>query len=195
VTEHDGTRLGRRLSSGDSSVLELILRTYGPAVGGWLRHKYAGKLGSEDIRDILACSLWKLWRERERYDPSKSSLRSFFFLIARCEAVDMLRQGSRVSEILLGDEAASIAAREPAARSASDPEDRGRSQEIQDLNQCMSNLNESSRYILWADACSHGEVVPSEILARELDMSESAVRVARKRGLDKLRSGMKELGY
>jgi RNA polymerase sigma factor (sigma-70 family) len=195
VPEHDDTLLGRRLSSGDSSVLELILRTYGPAVGGWLRHKYAGRLGGEDIRDILACALWKLWRERERYDPNKSSLRSFFFLIARCEAVDLLRQGSRVSEVHLDEEAAGIAARESTARAASDPEDRGRSREIQDLNQCMRKLNESSRYILWADACSHGEVVPSEILAKELDMSESAVRVARKRGLEQLRRDMRELGY
>jgi RNA polymerase sigma factor (sigma-70 family) len=199
VEEHDDSLLGRRLSDGDCSVLDCILRAYGPRVGGWLRHKYAGRFGSQEIRDILAMALHKLWQERDRYDPAKASLRGYFFLIARCAAVDAIRQGRHSShgrEILLGDRADRIAARERAPSEDADLEaDAERSQQVKDLSDCLDKLNESSRYIILADARSNDGVVASEILARELSMSESAVRVARKRGLDRLREAMGKLGY
>jgi RNA polymerase sigma factor (sigma-70 family) len=197
--QHDDQLLSQRLLSGDQSVLESILRAYGPAIAGWLRHKYEQRLDREEIRDVLSTALWKLWYVRERYDPAKSSLRSFFFLLARHEAVDTLKSGwhsSRRYEVRLGDAANSIADKTPVVPPDPDPGgDDEHSKKIRDLKTCMDNLNESSRRILWDDACSNNDGVPSGILAQELNISESAVRVARKRGLDKLREAMKKLGY
>jgi RNA polymerase sigma factor (sigma-70 family) len=196
---HDDQRLRQRLLDGDSSVLESILRAYGPTIAGWLRHKYDQQLDREEIRDVLSAALWKLWNSRERYDPAKSSLRGFFFLLARHEAVDILKSGwhsSRRCEVNLGNSASGIADRAPAAPADVVPEgDDGKAKIFRDLKTCMDKLNESARRILWDDACSHDNGVPSGILAQELKISESAVRVARKRGLDKLREAMKKLGY
>jgi RNA polymerase sigma factor (sigma-70 family) len=197
--QHDDQLLRQRLINGDSSVLESILRAYGPAIAGWLRQKYQQQLDREEIRDVLSTALWRLWNVRERYDPAKSSLRSFFFLLARHEAVDTLKSGwhsSRRYEVRLGDAVNGIAGKAPSAAADLNPEeDDKHSKKIRDLKTCMDNLNESSRRILWDDACSNDDGVPSGILAQELNISESAVRVARKRGLDKLREAMKKLGY
>jgi RNA polymerase sigma factor (sigma-70 family) len=196
--QHDDQLLRRRLSDGDQSVLESILRAYGPTIAGWLRNKYRQQLNREEIRDVLSTALCRLWNVRDRYDPAKSSLRGFFFLLARHEAVDMLKSAwhsSRRCEVQLGDSANGIADRAPSAPADLDPgPDDGHSRMIHDLKTCMDDLNESSRRILWHDACSD-DGVPSAILAQELNISKSAVRVARKRGLDKLREAMKKLGY
>jgi RNA polymerase sigma factor (sigma-70 family) len=185
--------------NGDPAVLESILRAYGPGIAGWLRHKHEQRLLREEIRDILSTALWKLWNARERYDPARSSLRSFFFLLARNEAVDTLKSrwhSSRRHEVPLGDAANGIADKARSALPEVDPVGADvHSKKIRDLKACMDNLNESSRRILWDDACSNDDGVPSGILAQELRISESAVRVARKRALDKLREAMKKLGY
>jgi RNA polymerase sigma factor (sigma-70 family) len=195
----DDQLLSQRLLNGDPSVLESILRAYGPPISVWLRHKYEQRLDREEIRDVLSAALCKLWYVRERYNPAKSSLRNFFFLLARHVAVDMLKSGwhsSRRYEVCLGDAANGIADKALPGPPDLDPGgDDKHSKKIRDLKACMDNLNESSRRILWDDACSNDDGVPSGILAHELNISESAVRVARKRGLDKLREAMKKLGY
>jgi RNA polymerase sigma-70 factor (ECF subfamily) len=197
--QEDDQLLRQRLQQGDPSVLESILRTYGPAIAGWLRHKYAPGLDREEIRDILSDALWKLWKGRERYDPAKSSLRSYFFLLARHQAVDTLKSGwhaARRCEVRLREDVNGLAGKKPAAPANPDRKDAdGYARKLRDLMTCMDDLNESSRRVLWEDACSKDDGVPSGILAQELKLSESAVRVARKRGLDKLREAMKKLGY
>ena len=66
--KHDDHLLIERLSAGDSSVLESILRAYGPAIAAWMRQKYQSQLDREEIRDVLSAALWRLWSVRERYD-------------------------------------------------------------------------------------------------------------------------------
>jgi RNA polymerase sigma factor (sigma-70 family) len=196
--QHDEQLLRQRLSDGDQFVLKSILRAYGPTIAGWLRHKYRQQLNREAIDDVLSTALCRLWDVRDRYDPAKSSLRGFFFLLARHAAVDMLKSGwhsSRRREVQLGDSVNGIADKASSAPAELDPErDDGHAKMIRDLKTCMDNLNESSRRILWNDACGD-DGVPSGVLAQELHISKSAVRVARKRGLDKLREAMKKLGY
>jgi RNA polymerase sigma factor (sigma-70 family) len=197
--QHDDQPLSQRLLNNDPSVLESVLRAYGPAIAGWLSHKHEQRLDREELRDILSTALSKLWEVRERYDPAKSSLRSFFFLLARHAAIDVLKSrwhSSRRNEVHLGDAANDIAEKATSAPAHLDPAgDHERSKKIRDLKACMDNLNDSSRRILWDDACSKDDGVPSGILAKELNLSESAVRVARKRGLDKLREAMRKIGY
>jgi RNA polymerase sigma factor (sigma-70 family) len=197
--EHDDQLLGQRLLNSDQSVLESILRAYGPAIAGWLRHKHENRLDREEIRDVLSSAIVKLWDVRARYDPAKRSLRSFVFMLARNAAVDTLKSAwhsSRRYEVRLGDAAGAIAAKTlPEEDDLDPPGDDPHSQKIRDLTACMDDLNESSRRILWEDARSKESVTPAAILAQELNISESAVRVARKRGLEKLREAMRKLGY
>jgi RNA polymerase sigma factor (sigma-70 family) len=196
--QHDDQLLRRRLSDGDQSVLESILRAYGPKIEGWLRKKYRQQLDREEIRDVLSSALCRLWNVRAQYDPAKSSLRSFFQLLADHEAIDVIRSAwhrARTHEVRLGDLANGIADRAPSAPADFDPApDNGHTKMIRDLRTCMDSLNESSRRILLNDA-SGDDSVPRAILAQQLSLSQSGIRVARKRGLDKLREAMKKLGY
>jgi DNA-directed RNA polymerase specialized sigma24 family protein len=66
---------------------------------------------------------------------------------------------------------------------------------INDLDSCLSRLSETEREVLLADASSSGNIADSQWLAEKLSKEEGTIRVARKRGLDKLRRFFVELGY
>jgi DNA-directed RNA polymerase specialized sigma24 family protein len=81
--------LARRLKSGDESVLREILDVFGPAVARVLERDYP-RLAS-DVDDVLGDALFRLWVSRDVYDPTRSPLRRWFFIIAQHIAIDMLR--------------------------------------------------------------------------------------------------------
>ena len=81
--------LARRLKSGDESVLREILDVFGPAIARVLERDYQ-RLAS-DVDDVLGDALYRLWVNRDVYDPTRSPLRRWFFIIAQHIAIDMLR--------------------------------------------------------------------------------------------------------
>src|SRR5262249_46242247 len=194
----DDLDLIRRFQVGDQTVLEDLLRILVPPIRVALRRKFFGQLDYHEIEDVIIVGFRKLWGVHSTYDPAKSPLKGFFYEIAYHEAVDTLRRKTnraRVRLVPLGDRVDYCITSPPAAPDGEADSDAPRSKLMTDLDTCLKLLSERERKILLADAHSQGGVANSQMLARELGMSESGVRVNRMRGLDKLRKLLGNLGH
>ena len=196
-TGHDDLDLIRRFKVGDQTVLENLLRILVPPIRVALRRKFFGQLDYHEIEDVIIVGFRKLWGVHSTYDPAKSPLKGFFYQIAYHEAVDTLsaRRIEHGRLVPLGDRVDYCITSPPATPDGEDDSDAPRSKLMTDLDTCLKFLSERERKILLADAHSHSGVANSQMLAGELGMSQSAVRVNRMRGLDKLRKLLGNLGH
>ena len=65
----------------------------------------AGYLGNpEDIKECVNDTFAEFYRERERFDPEKGSLKLFLATIARRRAIDRLRASGRAEIVPLSEE-------------------------------------------------------------------------------------------
>lgn len=190
--------LSRRLLDGDDSVLKDILEGFGPLLQKALRHRFMGGLNYHDIEDVIAFSLWKLWENRDAYDPEKSDLKKYILIISINRSLDIIRarvHGSHRLETYLEQRNRQFAT--PLPPSTDDPIGEGESDSkmIKDLMECVERLPEKWRQIIWSDACSSNGVSPSQLLSKDLRLSQSSIRVYRKSAMDQLRRYMEEKGY
>ena len=89
-TDGDDHDLARRLVAGDESVLKEIMARYSHWIKARLK-KMASGLTHDDLDDVLHDALWLLWKNAHRYDVTKSSVKTYFFTIARNKAIDLVR--------------------------------------------------------------------------------------------------------
>lgn len=197
--EHDHYKLTARYLAGDESVINDVLRAYGPKVAGWLQRQYGTMLRYQEIEDILADAIEKLWKLRATYDPSRKTLRGYFLMIAQGKASDLVGSksfqssrmerpmGEKIDQVVdtTGQTLKDTGSETPATPSAM----------IVALRACFQKLNKNQQHILMADANSQDGVAPSHTLAVELHISEESVRVERHRGKQQLRKAMGEMGY
>lgn len=186
--------MAARLLRGEEMVLAEILRVLGPAVRALLAQKYRGSQTPEDLEDVLAVALFRLWRGRQLYQPAKASLQVWFYRIADNVVKDVLRSGwhkARQLEMYVPDPP------EPDLEAAYAPtgNDPSRDRQIQDLRDIVGSLPDTQRRIVWADAQARDAVVSSAALAKELGLPASTIRVYRKRALDTIRVEMRRRGH
>jgi len=198
-----------RLLCGDELVLEDILRRpgYAPAIQKALCKKYEGYLTEEDVEEIVADAIKKLWDYRESYDESKGSLRSLLYSIADNCAKDVQKQGwykARQKEIVIepnedGDDPLEQLAqydRYLSQRSCDDVDlDGGSSKLGSAVHKVLNTLRPEFKYILEADAHAGDDGISQAELARRLGVPVGTAKVWRSRARDEFRKGMKALGY
>jgi RNA polymerase sigma factor (sigma-70 family) len=84
--------LAARLVAGDDSALAEVYDQYGSLVYGIALQLLCDSAAAADVaQDVFV----QLWRQPERYDPARGSLRTWLATIARRRAVDQLRTGTR----------------------------------------------------------------------------------------------------
>ena len=189
--------LARRLLDDDEQVLDDILRTYGPSLLAMLGSRYQGVMCKADLEDVLSIGLFRLWKSRHRFDRNKSSLKVWFFRILESATRDVLRLGWQkarslevVSEFQLSQ---AIDHRNNGhARPASPATP---SEEQLQLREIVAELPEMQRRIIIADAAARDATASSRLLATELGISDSTVRVYRKRAMDRIRDELRQRGY
>ncbi|MEZ5299644.1 MAG: sigma-70 family RNA polymerase sigma factor [Verrucomicrobiales bacterium] len=180
----------------DEAVVRALLVTDGAAIRAILVSRYPGAISAPDAEDVLAAAVARLWRNRERFDPGRGSLRAWFFRIADNAARDFLRAGWRKAQSLeiTGDGGwiDAIAAPNGHAFPGTEAEDtEPRAEEPNPaLHEALQALPEVQRRIVWADALHAGGPAPSDALAEELGIPPGTVRVYRKRALDRLRRAL-----
>jgi RNA polymerase sigma factor (sigma-70 family) len=194
-------KMGMRLLEGDESVLEDILRTFGPQIKRFLIQNYEFCFNKDDIEDILSTALFKLWEFREDYDERKGSIRSLLFKIADNVAKDILKSGWKKakklevcidSDILRRPEIAEPSTVKNNSDICLSESDKKR---LEDLKLIISNLPEVKRYIIMADAHARDGKADSGHLADELKIPRGTVLVNRKRALDKIKEELRRLGH
>ncbi len=190
------TELAERLLANDEQVLEEILRTIGPSVRAVLRRKYEEVLGDADIEDLLSIGLYRIWVSRQRYDQQKASLRVYFFAIVDNAARDVLKYGwHKARRLEVATEPAVLASLVDNRRNGQGTIGSGGiSAETMRVREVVAGLPEMQRRIVMADALCRDGSASSQLLAKELGIPASTIRVYRKRALAKLREELKHRG-
>jgi len=189
--------LAHRLLDDDEQVLEDILRTYGPSVIAVLGFRYRGVLCESDLEDVLSIGLFRLWKGRQRFDRNKSSLKVWFFRIVESAIRDVLRLGwQKARSLEVGSEFELSRAVDHRGNGHAGPALRRPPTEIQlQLREIVAELPELQRKIIIADAAARDDTASSRLLANELGISDSTVRVYRKRAMDWIRTVLRQRGY
>ena len=81
------SNLGYRLAAGEEGAINECYAALGPMVLGYLRRFVA----RDEAEDVLQRVFYEVWRNRDRYDPTRS-LEAWVLGIARKRAIDLLRR-------------------------------------------------------------------------------------------------------
>lgn len=167
--------LAAQLRGGSVEALHEIFVRLGPVILGRLTQRFKGVLKSDEIEDVLGVALYDLWRQRERYDPERSPLLPWFYLLARHAAVNWLR-GRGHPQLRLREE----------YRPAASPETlpAGLQKRLEEL---LDRQTEEDRDILLSFAASGGEGSWAAEVAGRWGVSPNVVSQRKKRLLDWLR--------
>jgi RNA polymerase sigma factor (sigma-70 family) len=161
--------LGARLAAGEEGAIDDVYAVLGPMVLGYLRRFVA----RDEAEDVLQRVLYEVWRNRDRYDPTRS-LEAWVLGIARKRAIDQLRR--RHANVVPIEELRDLAGddgRELAERYARAIEVRG----------ALERLSPEQREVL--TLAYFGELSQSEIAAR-LGVPLGTVKARAFRGLRRL---------
>ena len=109
TTGADDARLLERLRRNDREALSALYDAYGRIAFG-LAYRVLGQAG--DAEDIVQESFLSLWRQSDRLDARRGSVRSLLLTIVHRRAIDVLRRRSGRSERAL-DEALPLASAAP----------------------------------------------------------------------------------
>ena len=191
--------LKRQLIDNNEGVLGSILREYGPAVASSLRRRYF-ILNENDVEDVLATALYRLWAYRKRLDLAKGTLATLLYRIADNAVRNLFKTGwhrLRMQEVRFEDWAEVVESPVDsidADRSIeAEPNDAGKIR--QDLQIIIDSLPAAYRYIVLADATAKDRVASAELIAAELEIPAGTVRVYRNRAMNAIRGKLRALGY
>jgi len=184
---------GQRLRAGDESVLCDILLDIGPWAAGVLATVFGPRISIDDIDDILAQTLAKIWQHRKQYDPNKGRLGTWFLSIARNVAKEHMRLRKHVvplDEVPVPVVSHPFDAEEAEHEPPSDPF-------LRDFRRVFSSLREDEQLVAtyasnaYVNGCSSWTAPVCEILG----IAPKHARVIWGRTKDKLRRRMRDLGH
>ncbi len=164
-----GSNLGTRLAAGEEGTINECYSALGPMVLGYLRRF----VPRDEAEDVLQRVFYEVWRNRDRYDPTRS-LEAWVLGIARKRAIDLLRR--RHANVVPIEELRDIAGddgRELAERYARASEVRG----------ALERLPKEQREVL--ALAYFGELTQTEIADR-LGVPLGTVKARAFRGLRRL---------
>lgn len=177
----DESEIVGRLKSGDQSALTIVLREIVPELWPLLLRTFREALSHEDIEEVIATALSRLWQSRERFDASKGDLQGWFYVILRNCALDRIRRNAPRTEEFLVVESVSD----------SSPPSEEEQQEL--VRAALAGLNDREQQVV-LPLFDRSGVSVSE-LSENLSMTTGAVRQLRFRALRRLNSILGEHGY
>jgi RNA polymerase sigma factor (sigma-70 family) len=159
----------------DKAAFAALFRHFAPRVKGFLMKSGAGAtLAEECAQDVMAT----LWQKAHLFDPSRASVSTWVFTIARNRRIDALRRARRAEpeELDWGPEA------EPDQAEAMEAQ-----QETERLGRALAALPGAQRTLI--ERAFYGELSHSEI-ATETGLPLGTIKSRIRLALDKLRQQM-----
>lgn len=186
----------RLLRERDPAGLRTLLGEHGAIVRAGLRKCLGGLLNDSELDDVINRAAFKAWRAADSYDPSKGTLRAWFFVIARNAGRGLLRDPQRARVVARDDmdqlavlDEVDHADRDHGAGSAAPPPGF-----LDTLRLCIDRLPNKQRRIIQADLRT-GDVADADELARSLGTSKNSIYALRSIARKRLRQDLQELGY
>jgi len=171
----------QRLQNDDDSVLRLVLQQVVPSVWPLFVRKFRESLSNEDLEEVVATSLTKLWQKRRDLDLDKGDLRGWIYVVLRNSALDLIRKKApKVVEVLTIEPM-------DLHEAASDEEMKAA------IKSVLGTLNEREQQVLLPLFEASG--ISASELGESLSISEGAVRQLRFRAIQKLKKGLEQGGY
>jgi len=188
-----------RFVAGDPTVLGQLLAAWAPQIVRRLARKYRGIFAEDQLEQIVLEALFAGWSKRQRFDPEKSSLGTWFdrivqHLVADRSELRWWKQRCRETS-LANHENDELPDRDFRALNGCEDEDDPKlfqSLEMSALLKALVGLTDRERDVLLA---STDETISSRDLAQELCISASTVRTYRQRAWEKLLRKLRCAGF
>ena len=184
---HADIQLLRQVAEGQESALRDLIVNYSPAVN-YLCKRICGDeaMANELVSEVF----WELWRRASTFDPCKSSVRSFLFMIARSRAIDLRRANAARLRAL---EAHREQMRSTTTHEETDLAGRGMmaAESRTQLHNALSEIPARQRQaveLAFLDGMTHEEI------AERLESPLGTIKTRIRSGLKKLRSLLNESG-
>jgi len=81
-----------RIQAGDADALDILYGRYAPPVYSLV---WRVLQSTEEAEDVALDVFWQIWRQADRYDPSRGAPPAWIFTVARSRAIDRLRARHR----------------------------------------------------------------------------------------------------
>lgn len=183
----------RLLRRGDPEGLRRLLRDHGGKARGALRREFSKVLDMLEIDEAISQASHSVWRTSDRFDPSRTPLGVWFYVIARNCARRIIDCKRRQAALPLHEEIDSLAGAPAPAPDFDGSVGAARQAFIDAVHRCIDRLPPQQRAVLRADLLAGGSADTAE-LARELGTTRNSVYVSRTNGRKALRALMVELG-
>ncbi|HEX4145611.1 MAG TPA: sigma-70 family RNA polymerase sigma factor [Pirellulales bacterium] len=189
--------LGERLRRGDAEALKEVFDRFAPAITTRLKARFRQVLNDSDLDDVVSQAWLRLWTYRHRYDPERASLYTWFYLIARYQALDALRRRAPEPQLYLSD--LSPAQRDRLTADETDRTDvttpSPPSPELVAIDGLLAKLGNQDQRILLTFAEKEGNEAWATDLAGEWKVPASTVRSKKRRAMQRLRDGLTNQGF
>lgn len=180
-------QIARRFPKLCKEDLRTVLVTLGDTIRKVLARRFQGKLSEDDLDEVLAKSLFRLWVNKHHYDAKKGPLQAWFYTIARNAAFDVLRDRARHQA--LNTDLLEL------GKCDLKGEDHVPTKLVHDLHRVLNMLPERDRLVLLAFARHRDGGRWAADFAQEHDLTAAHVRILRYRAMEKIRHAMRRLGH
>jgi RNA polymerase sigma factor (sigma-70 family) len=184
ATPRDQQELGEltaRLGNDDGDALGDVIRLLGYPTERRIRSRLGAALSDGDYQDVMAIALGRLWLHRHRFDPARSNLATWFYVLARSIALDVLRRRKRGREVAVDNLDILPSPEHDAPGGEPSPMWR-------DMLVALDRVSPVNRRILLSG-------LTETELSLELGLKPGAIRVRRSRTMDQLRTALRDMGY
>ena len=182
--DDDDLALVLRMIDEDRDALRAVVRRYGGKVRGYLRYKFGGSVGEDEIEDALSRTAFKVWSRAGQFDDSRGTLKGWLLRIAYHEMVDLIR--GRGEEALGYDLDSRPAATEETTHA--------QRRICRDVQTVIESLPPLQRAVIEADLLCNG-CADAERLADRLGTTRASVTSSRDKAKKKIKEQMRELGH
>ncbi|WZP01246.1 sigma factor (plasmid) [Isosphaeraceae bacterium EP7] len=188
----DDESLVLRMMDGDDDALRLFIDVHEPTIRGALKKRYRGVLADPEIDEAMNWAAFKVYRSIGDFDVNRSTLRSWFYVIAIRVAQDILKCENRNRYQALDDAFGEEAAiRQDGVDGHAD----GSLKQTRELLVAIDQvLTPGEHRVMMADLAAGGEANPAR-LAAEMASTVRSVHALRSKGRSKIREYMIERGH
>jgi RNA polymerase sigma factor (sigma-70 family) len=186
-TDRDDAAMAQ-LRAGEQDGLRTLVEDHASALLAALGRSFRDFLPIADLEDALQSAFVRAWRSPHGYDRADGTLRAWLFVIARNNALSLVRRRQRRQSDLSLDQIDGLL-----GQFAYSPADHERLRRVADLHACLRELPPVQRAVLEADL--GGSCESTDSLRQRLRLTSRAIHNARHRGRIALAAMMRRLGH